>query len=336
MPGDRLTHDERRQIAACVADGLGYAEIARRLGRPTSTISREVARNGGPGGYQADPAQQATGRRAGRRRPYRMVSPTVTHDFAERLAALMSETGLPRMPSRVFVCLLTTESGSLTAAELATRLQVSPASVSKAIAYLHPMGLVGREPDPGGRRERYVVHEDSWLRAWTADTRAHDKVAEATRDGIEILGADTAAGIRLARMGRFFAWISEEMASTVLTEPAVHNALTVLAALVHAARPLTVDELAAALTLPRERVADGLNALIQRPAIADPLTVRQADTGAYSITTRPDRLTPAQRIALTTPSGGPPSGTIGGSRSSSIGGSPPDPNGPSPSSPTGP
>ncbi|MFI6392579.1 MarR family transcriptional regulator [Nonomuraea sp. NPDC050540] len=299
MPGGRLTHDERRQIAACVAEGLGYAEIARRLGRPTSTVSREVARNGGPGGYLADHAQQATGRRAGRRRPYRTVSPTVTHDFAERLAALMSGTGLPRMPSRVFVCLLTTESGSLTAAELAARLRVSPASVSKAIAYLHPLGLVGREPDPGGRRERYIVHEDSWLRAWTADTRAHDKVAEATRDGIEILGADTAAGVRLARMGRFFTWISEEMSSTVLTEPAVHNALTVLAALVHAARPLTVDELATALALPRERVADGLNALVRRPAIADPLTVLHAATGAYSVTTRPDRLTPAQRTALT-------------------------------------
>ncbi|NUR92305.1 MAG: helix-turn-helix domain-containing protein, partial [Nonomuraea sp.] len=66
MPGARLTHDERRRIADGLAEGLGYAEIARRLARPTSTISREVGRNGGSYGYRADPAQKATGERARR------------------------------------------------------------------------------------------------------------------------------------------------------------------------------------------------------------------------------------------------------------------------------
>lgn len=42
MPGARLTLEDRRQIAGWMTEGLGYAEIARRLGRPTSTISREV------------------------------------------------------------------------------------------------------------------------------------------------------------------------------------------------------------------------------------------------------------------------------------------------------
>ncbi|NUT46387.1 MAG: helix-turn-helix domain-containing protein, partial [Saccharothrix sp.] len=51
MPGGRLTDEDRRDIAAGLALGLGYAEIARRLGRPTSTVTREVIRNGGPGDY---------------------------------------------------------------------------------------------------------------------------------------------------------------------------------------------------------------------------------------------------------------------------------------------
>ncbi|MEV4086954.1 helix-turn-helix domain-containing protein, partial [Nonomuraea fuscirosea] len=63
MPGGRLTHDDRRRIASWLAEGLGYAEIARRLGRPTSTISREVARNRAPGGYLADRAPPGAGRR---------------------------------------------------------------------------------------------------------------------------------------------------------------------------------------------------------------------------------------------------------------------------------
>src|SRR3954469_3822010 len=69
MPGGRLTQQERQQIALGLADGLAYAEIARRLDRPTSTITREVMRNGGPTGYRADLAHRATERRAHRPAP---------------------------------------------------------------------------------------------------------------------------------------------------------------------------------------------------------------------------------------------------------------------------
>lgn len=68
MPGGRLTQQERQQIALGVADGLAYAEIARRLDRPTSTVTREVMRNGGPTGYRADLAHRATELRTHRRR----------------------------------------------------------------------------------------------------------------------------------------------------------------------------------------------------------------------------------------------------------------------------
>jgi IS30 family transposase len=69
MVGGRLTLDDRRLIATWLGDGLGYAEIARRLGRPTSTISREVARNSGRSGYHAEEATRVTGERARRRKP---------------------------------------------------------------------------------------------------------------------------------------------------------------------------------------------------------------------------------------------------------------------------
>ncbi|GAA2250156.1 hypothetical protein GCM10010430_36210 [Kitasatospora cystarginea] len=59
MPGVRLTQQERHQIALGLADSLPYAEIARRLERPTSTTTREVMRNGGPTAYRADLAHRA-------------------------------------------------------------------------------------------------------------------------------------------------------------------------------------------------------------------------------------------------------------------------------------
>ncbi len=306
MPGGRLTHENRGRIAAWLADGLGYAEIGRRLGRPTSTISREVARYGAAGEYLADHAQQAADDRARRRRPARPAMPATdgqpteaVRGFVDRLAASLTATGLPRMTARVFVCLLTADTGGLTAADLVRRLQVSPASVSKSIGYLEAMELVARRPDPGGRRERYLIDDDVWFRAWQADTGAHAEVATAAQRGIEVFGAESAAGARLAEMGQFFARLSEQMSgSSALTGIAASDALTVLAGLVHAGRPLTLDMVATALDWPRDRVIAALGTIRRQRAVADPFALRTVGPETYTVTARPDRLSAAQRRAL--------------------------------------
>jgi DNA-binding MarR family transcriptional regulator len=305
VPGGRLTLTDRQQIAAWLVDGLGYAEIARRLGRPTSTISREVARNGTSGEYLADDAQQTAGHRARRRKPARPAEPTTDGQpteavlgFMNQFATLLTATGLPRMTARVFVCLLTADASGLTAADLVRRLQVSPASVSKSVAYLETVDLVVRQPDPGRRRERYVIVDEVWLRAWRADTSAHGEIATAAQGGIELFGAETTAGIRLAKMGQFFAWLSQQMNGSPLAKPVMYDALTVIAALTHAGRPLTVGTLTTALDWPRDRTAVALNAIRQQPAIADPLALQAIGPETYTLTARPDRLSRAQRKAL--------------------------------------
>jgi len=50
---NHLTFDEREEISRALAVGASMRELARQLGRAPSTISREVARNGGPDGYRA-------------------------------------------------------------------------------------------------------------------------------------------------------------------------------------------------------------------------------------------------------------------------------------------
>ena len=66
MPGVRLGVEEREVIALGVARRESFAEIARRMRRPTSTVAREVGRNGGRDGYVGAGAQKAL-RRRGRR-----------------------------------------------------------------------------------------------------------------------------------------------------------------------------------------------------------------------------------------------------------------------------
>ncbi|OQR63572.1 MarR family transcriptional regulator [Streptomyces maremycinicus] len=218
MPGGRLTQQERRQISLGLADGLAYAEIARRLDRPTSTITREVMRNGGPTAYRADLAHHATERRTHRRRQAtpRGPVPTPAHGrdaeavraYEEMFTTLLMGQGLPRMMSRVLTCLYTTDAGSLTASELVQRLEVSPASVSKAVAFLESQGLIRRERDER-RRERYAVDDDVFYQSTIASARASLQLAEAARQGVGVLGSDTPAAARLENIARFVDFVAE-------------------------------------------------------------------------------------------------------------------------------
>jgi DNA-binding transcriptional ArsR family regulator len=212
MPGGRLTHEDRRLIAEGLAEGLTRTEIAARLNRPLSTVTREVARNGGPDGYRADQAHQATRDRARRRSPAsgRPDRKTVT-DLEEQFTAVMINTGLSRMTARVLASLYLTDSGSLTAAELTRKLQVSPASISKAIGELERQELIRRERDPRRRRDRYVIDADAWFRGWMASARQNTQLATFARQGAATLGTTTPAGIRLRDIGDFFDHVSNTM-----------------------------------------------------------------------------------------------------------------------------
>jgi DNA-binding transcriptional ArsR family regulator len=222
MPGGRLTQEDRRRIAVWLAEGLSHAEIGRRLSRPTSTITREVNRNRGPAGYQADRAERATRQRARRRNtapaPVAVASadpraegrdPAAVGEFERRFTEVLVQMGMPRMICRVLTCLTTADPGSMTSAELVQRLRVSAASISKAIGFLEDQHLVRRERD--GRRERYIVDDDVWYRATIASGHTNVVFAQALLDGAQILGPDTPAGARLADTGRFVKYFSEDL-----------------------------------------------------------------------------------------------------------------------------
>ncbi len=131
--------------------------------------------------------------------------------FIERFAAVLEEAGMPRMPARVFVGLLATDSGRLTAAEMAQLLQVSPAAVSAAVRYLIQLNLASREREPGSRRDLYRVHDDVWYEAAIRRERLMARWESSIREGVEVLGPDTPAGLRMAETLAFFEFLQEEM-----------------------------------------------------------------------------------------------------------------------------
>ncbi|WP_410654063.1 helix-turn-helix domain-containing protein [Amycolatopsis sp. lyj-112] len=261
MASGRLTGEDRERIASGLAGNLGFAEIARDLDRPTSTISREVARNGGRRGYRANHARHATawrGRRGGGAPPSTSDpladEPAAVRGYADRFAEMMVQSGLPRMAARVLARLVTTNSGGLTSAELVRLLQVSPASVSKAVAYLEGLEVVQRAHR--GRREWYFIDDDVWLRAWLASARTNATWADTAHDGAELFDRTSPAGARLDRMSRFFATVTDAMANSP-GAAARDDALTVLAALVQA-DPGATARAAGILGWPRERVGNAI------------------------------------------------------------------------------
>jgi len=131
--------------------------------------------------------------------------------FIEGFASALADGGVPRMPARVFAALLATDSGRLTAAELAERLQVSPAAISGAVRYLTQVALVSREREPGSRRDSYRVLNDLWYEAVLRREPLLERWERSMREGVDALGADSPAGARMAESVVFFEFLQQEL-----------------------------------------------------------------------------------------------------------------------------
>jgi DNA-binding transcriptional regulator GbsR (MarR family) len=132
--------------------------------------------------------------------------------FVERFALMLTEAGWPRMPARVFACLLCEDAGSLTAGGLASRLRVSPAAISGAVRYLIQIGLVTREREPGARTDHYRIDDDAWYEAIMRRNDALVRWEEALAEAVEMVGAGGPAGKRLEESREFFAFLHDEAA----------------------------------------------------------------------------------------------------------------------------
>lgn len=79
-----LTPELREQVACGIAAGRSYGDIAASIGRSKSTVSREVARNGGIGAYSCVKAQACyLARRAGCHMTKKLVSDNALRDILE-------------------------------------------------------------------------------------------------------------------------------------------------------------------------------------------------------------------------------------------------------------
>ena len=136
--------------------------------------------------------------------------------FIERFALTLAESGMARMPARVFAAILTADDGRCTAAELAGLLGVSPAAISGAVRYLTQLRLVRREREPGQRRDHYRISTDTWYEAITRREEMVARWEQDLADGVKAVGPGSPAGDRLTETRQFFEHFRRALEQAVL------------------------------------------------------------------------------------------------------------------------
>jgi len=132
-------------------------------------------------------------------------------DFVERMGGALAAAGFPRLPARVFSAILVDEDGRMTSAELSGMLRVSPASVSGAVRYLEQLGMLRREREPGGRRDVYIVDDDSWHSAMSREEQTYAPLLTAMDVGLDGLSEGHAAYQRLYVTREFLRFVLDEL-----------------------------------------------------------------------------------------------------------------------------
>ena len=139
------------------------------------------------------------------------VDPAAVERFIEKLADLLVNTGIGRMPARVFAALMASDEGSLTAADLAERLRASPAAVSGAVRYLIGVRMIERRRPIGTRRDEYWLHGDNWFELLMHRDQLLLAWANQMKEGVAAVGEDSPAGHRMAVTAAFFDFLYDEM-----------------------------------------------------------------------------------------------------------------------------
>ncbi|MEU4363503.1 hypothetical protein [Promicromonospora sp. NPDC023987] len=136
-----------------------------------------------------------------------------TEKFVDRFAELLSRSGWPRMSARMFADLMATPDGTLTAAELSTRLGVGPSAISNGAKMLRTLGLV----DTVRRSDRQLVYEvrpDAWVTATVSQNDNLRALEAILNEGARAVH-DERATARLTETADFFAFLRAQLPALV-------------------------------------------------------------------------------------------------------------------------
>lgn len=136
--------------------------------------------------------------------------------YVERLALVLADSGIPRMPARVFAYALAEDAERYTAAELAAGLRVSLAAISGAVRYLVQVGLLAKEREPGSRSDQYrLFDEDVWGTIISHRLPTLQTYEAAAAEGVRLLPPGSPGARRMWETKEFFAFVRAEQQKLV-------------------------------------------------------------------------------------------------------------------------
>lgn len=132
-----------------------------------------------------------------------MASRDVTERFIQRMGFAAEEDRLPRIAGRIMALLLL-EDTPLSLDEVATRLQVSRASVSTNARLLQGMGVIERVAPVGNRRDHYQIAPEPGRELLRSTAKLLEDRCRLLAETRQALDDRPTAKARLAEMERFY------------------------------------------------------------------------------------------------------------------------------------
>ncbi|SDJ05242.1 GbsR/MarR family transcriptional regulator [Nonomuraea jiangxiensis] len=133
--------------------------------------------------------------------------------WVERVAAFFARNnGLPLITGRVLGWLMVCDPPEQTAAQIATAIGASKASLSTAVRVLEASGFVRAVTRPAERGVHLRVADDVWERVARRKLEALGDFSEITADGLEILHDEPARGDRVRDAHRLFSRLEQQIA----------------------------------------------------------------------------------------------------------------------------
>ena len=163
----QLSLAEREEISRGLAANLSFREIARGLGRPGSTVSREVNRNAGRRDYRAQQADKRTFKRARRPKPCKLSQ------HGRLRHAVASKLQLQWSPEQIAAWLRTRYPHN-------TRMQVSHETIYRTL-FVQARGALKKELKQHLRTRRSLRHSQKSTKESRAWSRIPDLVSISER-----------------------------------------------------------------------------------------------------------------------------------------------------------
>lgn len=129
--------------------------------------------------------------------------------WAERVADYLASDGMPPIAGRMLGWLMICEPAEQSAAEIASAIGASRASLTNNLRLLTASGFVTKHGRAGGRTAYYRINDDAWgavVRAQIASIGTFQAIA---KDGIGLVGAGSPRAAGLQSAADVFGWMAD-------------------------------------------------------------------------------------------------------------------------------